>query len=177
MRFCLLALLVVLLAGGCGGDDAGSAEEWADGVCTSLGEWIEDVDAALEALGEEGLELDAEDVRRNVADVRDATDELVRDLDELGLPETESAERAEEELVTLRAELLAQLRTINRAAKTTPDPVEFAAKVASALAAAATQLQETFRDLQALDPGGELEDAFRDADACDDLREQVEDID
>jgi DNA repair exonuclease SbcCD ATPase subunit len=178
-RFGLLALLVAtaLLAGGCGGDDAGSAEDWAGGVCTSLSEWIEDVDGALESLGEQGLELDAEDVRETAAEVRDATDELATDLRELGLPENESAQQAEEELETLRAELQAQLERIERAAETSRDPLEFAATVATALAAASNRLEETFANLQQLDPGGELEEAFRDAEACDELRERVEDID
>jgi hypothetical protein len=171
-----LLLGTVLLAGGCGGDSAGSTEDWAGGVCTSMSEWIEDVDASLKSLGEEGLGLDAEDVRRTADEVREATDELADDLRELGLPETESAQRAEEELEALRTELQAQLDRIERAAERTRDPLEFAAAVAMALAAAANALEETFRDLQELNPGGELENAFRDADACDELREQVEEL-
>jgi DNA repair exonuclease SbcCD ATPase subunit len=175
----LLALLLagVLLAGGCGGDGAGSTEEWAGGVCTSLSEWIEDVDGSLKSLGDEGLGLDAEDVRETVVEVRDATDELADDLRELGRPETESVERAEEELEALEAELRAQLERIERAAETSRDPLEFAATVAMALAVAANEVEQTFRDLQQLDPGSELEQGFRDADACDELRQQVEDID
>jgi chemotaxis regulatin CheY-phosphate phosphatase CheZ len=170
-------LATVLLAGGCGGDSAGSSEEWAGSVCTSLSEWVEDVDASLKSLGEQGLQLDAEDVRETVVEVGDATDELANDLRELGLPETEWAPRAEEELEMLREELRAQADRIERAAETGRDPLEFAATVAAALAVAANELEETFRDLQELDPGGELEDGFRDADSCDELREQVEDID
>lgn len=175
----LLALLLatVLLAGGCGGDGAGSTEEWAGGVCTNLSEWIEDVDGSLKSLGEEGLGLDAEDVRKTIVDVRDATDELADDLRGLDAPEAESVPRAEEELEALRAELQAQLDRIERAAESTRDPLEFAATVAMALAVAANEVEETFRDLQQLDPGGELEEGFREAEACDELREQVEDID
>jgi hypothetical protein len=178
-RFGLLAplLATVLLAGGCGGDDTRSAEDWAGGVCSSMSEWIRDVDGALKSLGDEGLALDAEDVREAVGKVRDATDELADDLRELGVPETESIERAQEELESLKAALRAQLERIERAAETTRDPLAFAATVAMALAVAANEVEETFQDLQQLDPGSELEEGFRDADACDELREQVEDID
>jgi methyl-accepting chemotaxis protein len=172
-----LTLVTALALGGCGGDGAGNAESWASGVCTSLSEWIDDVDAAAKSLGEKGLEVDPEDVREAVVDVRDATDELANELRELGLPETESAQRAEEELETLRAELEAQLERVERAAETSRDPVEFATTVALALAAGANQLEQTFANLQQLDPGGELEEAFRDAESCDQLRERVEEID
>ena len=33
----------------------------------------------------------------------------------------------------------------------------------------AKQISSTFNELEALDPGGELEQAFRDADSCDGL--------
>jgi hypothetical protein len=33
-----------------------------------------------------------------------------------------------------------------------------------------TQLSSTFAELEKLDPGGELEQAFRDADSCDELQ-------
>jgi hypothetical protein len=171
-----LLLATVLLAGGCGGENTGSTEDWAGGVCTSMSKWIEDVDASLKSLGEEGLGVDAEDVREAAGDIRTATDVLADDLRELGLPETESAQRAEKELEELEAALRAQLKRIERAADTTADPLEFAATVAMALAVAANDVEETFRDVQGLDPGGELEEGFRNADACDALREQVEDI-
>jgi hypothetical protein len=171
-----LLVTVALLAGGCDGN-GGSNEEWADSVCTSLSRWIADVDSSLKSLGEEGLGLDAEDVRETVVDVRDATDKLADDLRELDAPEAESVQRAEEELEALRAELRTQLERIEQAAETARDPLEFAATVAMALAVAANEVEETFRDLQQLDPGGELAEGFRDAPACDELREQVEDID
>jgi phage-related minor tail protein len=177
-RLGLVALVLATAAvpAGCGGDDAG-AERWANDVCTSLGAWIDDVDGALESLGDEGLELQAEDVRAAADDIREATDQLARELRELGPPDTASAERAEDELETLRAELQTQLERVEAAAETSRDPLELAATVATALAAASNQLEASFQKLQDLDPGGELEKGFRDAEACDELRERVEEID
>lgn len=172
-----LTLATALALGGCGGDDGQSAESWANDLCTNLSEWIDDVDGAVKSVGEEGLELDAQDVRQAVDEVRGATDELADDLRELDPPETESAQRAEEELETLREELQTQLERVERAAETSRDPVQLAATVAMTLSAAASQLEETFANLQQLDPGGELEEAFRDADSCDELRERAEEID
>jgi phage-related minor tail protein len=172
-----VVLAMSVAPAGCGGGDAGNPERWANDVCTSLGAWIDDVDGALQSLGEQGLELDAEDVREAADEIQDATDELASDLRELGLPETASAQRAEDELEILRAELQTQLETIRRAAETSRDPLEFAATVVTALAAASNQLERTFENLQELDPGGELEEGFRDAEACDDLRDRIEEID
>lgn len=171
----MLVLAAAAVPAGCGGDDAGT-ERWANDVCTSLGAWIDDVDGALESLGDEGLELQAEDVRAAAADIREATGQLAGDLGDLGPPDTASAERAEGELETLRAELQTQLERIEAAAETSRDPLELAATVATALAAASNQLEATFQRLQDLDPGGELEEGFRDAEACDELRERVEEI-
>src|SRR5688572_16676197 len=92
----LLVVSALLLAAGCGGADESSAEAWADDVCGSLNGWFLDVDAALEGLTDEGLQLDGADVDEAVEAVGDATDELGNDLDELEPPETESGQEAEE---------------------------------------------------------------------------------
>ena len=179
-----LGILVVILAlvvalGGCAGDDDGggaSAESWAGSVCADLSEWITDIDAAVKSVTDEGLGINQDTLRDAADQAKDATDKLRSDLDELGTPDTESGDEAKEELDNLREELGDQADAVERAVDENGGPAEVATTVAAALSAAANQLKESFQNLQDVDPGGELEDAFRNADDCDSLREQIEDI-
>jgi flagellar motility protein MotE (MotC chaperone) len=172
-----LILATALMLGGCGGGgDEGSAESWANGVCTNLSEWITELDGVARSLAEEGLGFDETDVRDGVSEAEDATDELASDLEQLGAPEAEGAQEAEEELDELIAELRDQLGKVERALDADDEPLEFAATVAAALSAAANQLDETLENLEGRDPGGELEDAFENSEDCDSVRDQVEDL-
>jgi hypothetical protein len=171
------ALLVVAALAGCGGGaDEGSPEAWADDVCSSLNGWFAEVDSALEGLTDEGLQLDRADVDEAVEAVGDATDELGNELDQLGPLETESGQRADEVVADLREALSDDVETIEGALSGDAPPLEAVSTVAEALASAANALQESYDALVGLDPDGELEAAFEDADGCDALREQLSDI-
>jgi methyl-accepting chemotaxis protein len=170
-----LVLAIVLVASGCGGGDEGSAESWANSVCSDLSEWITDVDEAATSLTNQQGGFDEADIRAAIDQIRAATDELAGDLRQLGPPEVEAGQEAQEELDQLSTELREQLETVQRTLETNDEPLELAAAVAGALARATSQLQDTFEDLQGLDRGGELEDAFRNSEDCDSLREQAGD--
>lgn len=172
----LLVTGLMLVAGCGGGADEGSAEAWADDVCGSLNTWFVEVDAALEGLTDEGLQLDRADVDEAVEAVGDATDELGNDLDELGPLETESGQRAEDMIADLRATLSDDVEAIEGAFSGDSPPLEVVSTVAGALSSAADALQESYQQLAELDPGGELEAAFEDAGGCDELRDQLADI-
>jgi len=172
----LLVVSALLLAAGCGGADESSAEAWADDVCGSLNGWFLDVDAALEGLTDEGLQLDGADVDEAVEAVGDATDELGNDLDELEPPETESGQEAEEVVTDLRGELQDDVETIRAALSGDAPPLEAVSEVAAALASAAGALQDGYDAIVGLEAGGELESAFESADSCDELREQLADV-
>jgi signal transduction histidine kinase len=177
LGFLALVVSALLALAGCGGDDdEGSADDWATSVCTNLSEWITDVDSAAQSLTEEGLGSDADDVRAAFDEASNATDELADDLEQLGAPETENGQQAKEELDDLREGLREQIETIERALDEDRPPLDLAATVAAAVSTATNQLKQTFQNLEGLDPGGELEDAFMSSDECDSLREQLEDI-
>lgn len=176
-RFGLLALtLAVSFAlSGCGGDGE-SAEDWADDVCVNIGEWVGEVDSAVESLTEGGLALDEADLREAADRVGEATEELGADLEELGAPEVEGVERAQAELRSLLEALRDQYEAAQQALAASLEPLQTVARIATALSAAATQLQSSLDDLARIDPAGELADAFRSSDGCATLREQVASI-
>jgi hypothetical protein len=178
----LLAIVaaIALMAGGCGGDDESSAESsaenWANDVCTNLSQWITDVDDAVRSLTAEGLNFDTGDIRDAVDQAGSATDELVKDLRGLGPPDTDAGQQAEQELEDLSSELEDQLNTVEQAVDSGGGALALAGTVSAALSVAIAALEQTYESLQGLDPGGELEQGFRDSKDCDSLTEQVQEI-
>jgi hypothetical protein len=160
------ALAAMLLAAGCGGGESDD-ERWANGVCSTLGDWVTEVDAAAREVTEKGLGLVEADVRAAAERVGDATEELGRGLDELEPPESDSAAEAEAELRELRESLDDQLEETRRALEAAGAPIEAVTRVAAALGAAAAGVEASLRRL------GEVEDAFADAGACDELRRRA----
>ena len=172
MRVIVLVLALMAIAVGCAGDE-GSGDDWAGDVCAEVNDWADEVDATIESLGEQGLELDEDDLRAAADRVSEATDDLEAGLEDLGPPETEQGQEAEAELERLADELREQLGVIEGALGGN-DPLEAAATVATAFAAAANEVQRSIETLENLDPGGELADEFEDSDECQKLRERVE---
>jgi uncharacterized tellurite resistance protein B-like protein len=169
----LLPLAAALVLTGCGGDDGGDAEGWANDVCVDISEWVGEVDSAVESLTEGGLALDEADLREAADRVAEATDDLAADIEELGVPEVEDGRRAQAEVRSLLEALREQYEAAQEALAASLEPLETVARIATALSAAATQLQASLDDLAGLDPAGELADAFRSSEDCDALREQV----
>ncbi|MGH3142927.1 MAG: hypothetical protein ACRDO9_07340 [Gaiellales bacterium] len=175
----VVVLALVLALGGCGGDDdesGSAAESWAGSVCSNLSEWITDIDATVKSVTDEGLSINEESLRDAADEAKAATDNVRNDLDQLEAPDTEAGEQAQEELDKLREELQEQADAVERAVEENGGALEVAGTVAAALSTAVNQLKESFENLQNVDPGGEIEDAFRNSDDCDSLREQIEDI-
>lgn len=171
-----LLIFALLALAACGGDDSSASETYANDVCSSLSTWVTDVQSAAQSLGDEGLAIEEEDIQAAVGDVRDSTETLVDDLEELGPPETEAGNTARTELNDLASELTRQVETVEEAVDSGGGAAEVAATVTTALSAAATAVQTTFDELQGLDVGGELEDAFRDGEDCDSLQDELESI-
>ena len=173
-RFAPLVAIVVAIAG-CGGDES-SSEKWTNDVCSNLSEWVGDVDETVKSLTDQGVGLDAAAVRDAFDDTKAATDELAKDLQDLGPPETEAGQQAEQELDALTSEIGRQSDVVERALDAGGEPLQLVATVAGAISASLNQLNETFQSLRGLDPDGELAEAFRSSDDCDSLQEQVADI-
>jgi hypothetical protein len=162
------ACCLAVLAAGCGGDDS-SAEAWADDFCTAVDDWRERVqDAAAElaeptTLSEEQLD---ESIREAVA----ASDDLLADLGELGLPELEAPDEIEQELDHLESVLRERAGNaragIDQPASSVSEALARLAALSRELAAAAETIELTIEKLRALDPAGELKQALESSDAC-----------
>ena len=169
----LLALPVAvaaLLAGGCGGDDTSATEQWAGDVCSSISDWTTSLRETADSLsassiGENGLQ-DA------VADIKAATSTLADDLRGLGPPETESGDEAKQALDELSTQVEGDMDKIENAlegASSATETLTAVSTVSATLASMATAVGAAFEQLEQLDAGGELEDAFRSASSCDEL--------
>ena len=96
-RLGILAVVLVLVTtpvlAGCGGGEESASEQWAGDVCGGLSTWVTSVQDAVTSLTDSGLSLDAAAVQAATADVREATDEPVDDLQASNLPRRRRASR------------------------------------------------------------------------------------
>jgi methyl-accepting chemotaxis protein len=168
----LPVLLAVSLAAGCGGDDDGSSSttDWASGVCEAISTWGDSVQSTGESL-RAGV-TDADALRTAVDELEEATRTFVDELKALGPPDTDAGQRAQEELDQLAETVDENVAKMQDAVDEASDPsgmLEAATAISGTLSTMGQQLSATFAELEQVDAEGELEDAFRDADACDEL--------
>lgn len=174
---CTAALALAVAVAGCGGSDESSstteatpASEWADGFCTAVTTWTDDLtsvknDFGVDDLSQDGLQAAADDVTAS-------TQTLVDDLQGLGAPDTESGEEVKSSI----DELASTLETESDAIQTTIDETSgitelpgAAQDVLSSLEAMASAFQSTLTTIGDADVQGELESALESSPACDDL--------
>jgi ABC-type transporter Mla subunit MlaD len=164
-------LLLLALAAGCGGDDGGdSVAEWADDVCSAGTNWTESVTATAQSLSGGGL--DQEEVRGAVGDLEDATRDFAQDLRALGPPDTGTGDEAEAALDDLAGDIeesVAEMKTAVDGVSSASEALAAVTAVSAILTTMGEQLAATLARLDTLDPQGELEAAFEEADACQEL--------
>jgi hypothetical protein len=172
----LLAALTLAVAA-CGGssenDESSQAEAWADDVCSVVGAWRDSLVEAQSTLGDVG-NLSANDVRDTFEEVDSATADLVSGLEDIGAPETDAGDEAEEELTTLSEQLREQADIVRDAVdQDGSTPSELLARVSTVTGAVSTMITDaasTVEDIRQLDGAEELQDAFESASGCQDLR-------
>jgi hypothetical protein len=151
--------------------------EWAGSVCTSLSEWR----GAITGLADVGEgELTRESLEQKLDEAGDATGDLVDDLQRLGPPDLEASDEAEQALDDAAdglEESFDSLRSDAQAALDADSASEFLqelAALAPQFQALLEQVQDTVSSLQSAsfadDASAELEQAFADAESCQQLR-------
>lgn len=173
-RLLLSAVIVAaaLAAAGCGsssssGSDTTPTQEWADNLCSSISTWTTSLSSIVGELQSGGITKDS--LQSAVDDAKTATDEFTTSLGDLGRPDTEAGQQAQESVDKLRTEIQGDLTTIE-------DAVNGASGVTGVLNAvsvtkdtitkAGTQVSDTLTGFQDLDAKGELEAAFKQSDSC-----------
>ena len=166
---CLLAL-----AAGCGEEESG-AGAWADDVCSSVEEWRENLTSLVVDAQTEGLSRDT--VLTAVEGGVRATRRLRDRLEDLGPPDTEAGDEIEQELDELADNVVTSVEKARDEAEalpegqSVPEMLQSLTGIASDLQSLVGDVQTTFADLQELEPGREVEEAFESSEDCQSLRE------
>lgn len=158
---------LAVAAAGCGSSSSASeTEQWADGMCSALTDWQNSVTAAGENVSKGDLSNSS---LEGAADgVADANKQLRDDLDSLGKPPTETVDKAKSALNQLGDDLNKNLEAIRDAlAKTSGSDVSVAiTAVASSVQAMSQDLQNTSKQLKALQSDDTWKKAFNSSDSC-----------
>jgi hypothetical protein len=171
----VLAALALFAAGcggnGNGGDETLSTTEWVNEFCGAIGDWGASLQSATEPLG--GGNLSREALQDAADDVESSTREFTDELEGLGAPDIEAGQEAKDLLDGLDEELDDDLREIQTAVDgaTASNILATVSTVSDTLGAMAQQIASTFEELGRLDAADELEEAFEDAENCDEVRE------
>ena len=158
---------LAVAAAGCGSSSSASeTEQWADGMCSALTDWQNSVTAAGENVSKGDLSKSS---LEGAADgVADANKQLRDDLDSLGKPPTETVEKAKSALNQLGDDLNKNLAAIRDAlANASGNDVSLAiTAVGSAVQAMSQDLQNTSKQLKALQSDDTWKKAFNSSDSC-----------
>src|SRR5262245_14913162 len=154
------------LAAGCGGDDETTkTTQWADSLCTATTTWTQSLSDAASSVTSNGLTRSA--IQSAVDDAKTATQKFVDDLQGLGAPDTQAGADAQDAINELASDLSGDVDDAQSAIENSSTVAGAISAVTNALTTMSNQVSSTFTQIRQLDPKGELEQAFEDADSCD----------
>jgi hypothetical protein len=168
----ILVLIAAFLAAGCGSSEPQpmTTADWADGVCTDINTWKSSLTTAADSL--KGGNISEDSLKSAADEVTSATDTLTSDLKDLGKPDTQVGQQAKDSLDQLSTDLNTGADSI----KTTVDDASGVSDVVGAVTTVTTTLQtmgnqvsSTVTSLKELDAQGEIEAAFQQSSACQQL--------
>jgi hypothetical protein len=173
----VVAVLVMATAA-CGSSDEGddqqsTTEAWADDICSTVGAWKAVIAEAQATLSDTG-NLSANAVHDAFSSVVTATDTFVTDLKDVGAPDTETGDEAEQQLSALYDQLVEQESIIedatNQDSGTLNQLLAQVSIVTGALSTMITDAVAAVDNLRQLEGAAELENAFNSAPQCQDLQ-------
>jgi uncharacterized phage infection (PIP) family protein YhgE len=169
---CVGLLVAVVALSGCGGSNQSEAEKWADDVCTSIGDWRQEVSSLATDLTQKAKNgtLTVNDLKSGLNSAADETKTLADDLHDAGPPNTEAGKEA-------RQKLDAVASTVGSSIDSARSEVENAGSLPQAIAAVGPELSQVaskvtseLQQASQLDPNGELGKAIDDTESCQSLR-------
>ena len=174
-RFLVPAVVAAaaLAAAGCGGSSSSSGSdttptnEWADSLCSSITTWTSSLSSIVGDLQSGGITKDS--LQTAVGDAKTATDEFTTSLGNLGKPDTEAGQQAQDSVNKLSSEIQTDMTTIEEAvngASGVSGVLNAVTVTKDTLTKAGTQVSDTLTGFQDLDAKGELEAAFKQSDSC-----------
>lgn len=171
----VVVLGLALVSVGCGGDDNESSatptEEWAEGYCAAIVDWLGELGRATDQL-EDYRSLSQEAFDQAGTDIRSATEAFTAELRGLGAPDTDFGEEARQVVETFATGAEADLAEIDQAVEDVFGGTGISTAVVSitaALTSINTAYRAMFDSLRRIDPEKELQDALKDAESCDEL--------
>jgi len=161
-------------------DDNGqpTTEEWANSICTSLGDWRDSINSLADVGGQQ---LTPDLLREKLGDAEDATTQLAQELRDAGTPDTEAGDQLREQLDSSTEKLESSFDDLKQsadeaAAAPAAEFLQKLAALASSFAALQSEIAQTVTTIENADVGdeakAELQQAFSDAPACQSLQTQ-----
>jgi exonuclease VII large subunit len=171
-----LVAALALAASACGGsgssdttttNGASATVAWAGGVCTSFSAWKASLQRAKASLGSQPTSTEFQNAAHQVTV---ATQGLQSSLQALGKPPTATSATVQQDIATLRTQLLNDKKQIQDTLNgnyTSPSQLKTAvSSVRTSAKAMLTSFTSAVDSLKSLDPGSELEKAFHQAAGC-----------
>jgi hypothetical protein len=174
-----IVVAVIVIVRVTGDDDFGSAETaaWAGSVCSTVAEWRSAI-TSLADLSSGTLSRDT--LREGLDDAQEATETLLRELRDLGPPDTEAGNELEAELDAATDELEERYENLKAGAEEaletegTTDFLRALADLAPDVQGLLTSVSTMIDSLQNSDVAGEssdeVRDAFENSEQCQELR-------
>ena len=167
-----LVLMIAALAAGCGGSKKPpTTAEWADGVCSAVSTWEDSLKSAAQPLTSGSVSKDS--LQTAADDAESATKTLKSDLKDLGKPDTQVGQQAQDQIDTLTTQLQTDVDTIKSAAEGASGVGGVTAAVTTATTTVSTmktQVNATITSLKQLDAKGALATAFQQSSSCQKLK-------
>ena len=164
-------LLSVLVLSGCGGSQS-DAEKWADSVCSSIGDWKQQMSSLTSDLTQKAQNgtLTINELKSGLNDAADDTKTFADDIRSSGPPNTDAGREAKQKLEDVASTVKSSIDSARSQVQDASSLRAAIATVAPDLTQAAANVTSQLRQISQLDPQGELGKAIDDTKSCQDLR-------
>jgi hypothetical protein len=164
--------LAVLALSGCGGSSQSEAEQWADSVCSSMGDWKDEMSSLANDLTTKAQNdtLSVDDLRSGLDKASNETKTLANDLRDSGPPNTDAGNQAEQMLNDAASTARSAIDDARSKAQSAGSVPAAIAAVAPGLTQAVADVTSELQKVSQLDPQGELGKAIDDTKSCQSLR-------